>query len=59
MNNRLELMKNLYKILFIRKLSNLLLEQIYNKCSDNLEKGKIECGKKIIISVIKKIRASK
>ena len=57
MNNKLRLMLNSYKILYMRKLSNLLLEQIYNKYSENLGKGKINYGKKKknIIVVLKPI----
>ena len=45
MNNRLELILNSYKIIYMRKLSNLLLEQIYKKYSANLAKVKVSYGK--------------
>ena len=61
MNNRIELILNSYKILYMRKLSNLLLEQIYRRYSDNLGKSKINYGKirKNIIVVLKPIKSPK
>ena len=45
LNKKLKLMANSYKILFIRKLSNLLLDEIYRKYKDKLVKFKIQVGK--------------
>jgi len=61
MNNRLELILNSYKIIYMRKLSNLLLEQIYKKYSANLAKVKVSYGKirKIIIVVLVPIKHPK
>ena len=61
MNNRIELILNSYKILYMRKLSNLLLEQIYRRYFDNLGKSKINYGKirKNIIVVLKPIKSPK
>lgn len=60
-NNRIELILNSYKILYMRKLSNLLLEQIYRRYFNNLGKSKINYGKirKNIIVVIKPIKSPK
>ena len=60
-NNRLELILNSYKIIYMRKLSNLLLEQIYKKYSTNLSKAKVSCGKirKTIIVVFEPINYPK
>ena len=60
-NNRLELILNSYKIIYMRKLSNLLLEQIYKKYSANLAKVKVSCGKirKTIIVVLDPIKHPK
>ena len=46
MNKKLELILNAYRILYMRKLANLLLEQLYKKYSNYLEKIKIQIGKK-------------
>ena len=46
MNKKLELILNVYRILYMRKLANLLLEQLYKKYSNYLEKIKIQIGKK-------------
>ena len=61
MNNRLELILNSYKIIYMRKLSNLLLEQIYKKYSANLAKVKVSYGKirKTIIVVLVPIKHPK
>ena len=61
MNNRLELILNSYKIIYMRKLSNLLLEQIYKKYSANLAKVKVSYGKirKTIIVVLDPIKHPK
>ena len=61
MNNRLELILNSYKIIYMRKLSNLLLEQIYKKYSANLAKVKVNYGKirKTIIVVLDPIKYPK
>ena len=60
-NNRLELILNSYKIIYMRKLSNLLLEQIYKKYSANLAKVKVSYGKirKTIIVVLDPIKHPK
>ena len=60
-NNRLELILNSYKIIYMRKLSNLLLEQIYKKYSANLAKVKVNYGKirKTIIVVLDPIKHPK
>ena len=61
LKNRLEIILNSYKILYMRKLSNLLLEQIYKKYSTNLSKAKVSCGKirKTIIVVFEPINYPK
>ena len=61
MNNRLELILNSYKKIYMRKLSNLLLEQIYKKYSANLAKVKVNYGKirKTIIVVLDPIKHPK
>ena len=46
LNKNIRLLLNLYKILYIRKFANLLLEQIYIKYSNDLGKWKIETRKK-------------
>mgnify|MGYP003571341994 CR=1 FL=1 len=46
MNKKLELILNAYRILYMRKLANLLLEQLYKKYSNYLEKIKIQIVKK-------------
>ena len=60
-NNRLELILNSYKLIYMRKLSNLLLEQIYKKYSANLAKVKVNYGKirKTIIVVLDPIKHPK
>ena len=35
-NNKMRLLLNSYKMLYMRKLANLILEQIYLKYSDDL-----------------------
>ena len=61
LKNRLEIILNSYKILYMRKPSNLLLEQIYKKYSTNLSKAKVSCGKirKTIIVVFEPINYPK
>jgi len=44
-NNKMRLLLNSYKMLYMRKLANLILEQIYLKYSDDLEKGRVQVGK--------------
>lgn len=45
LHKNLRLLLNSYKILYIRKLANLLLEQIYKKYSNNLGRGRVQVGK--------------
>ena len=45
LNRNVRLLLNLYKVLYIRKFANLLLEQIYKKYSKDLGKGKVQVGK--------------
>ena len=44
-NKNMRLILNSYKLLYIRKLANIILEQIYIKYSDDLGRGKIQVGK--------------
>ena len=44
-NNKMRLLLNSYKMLYMRKLANLILEQIYLKYSDDLGKGRVQVGK--------------
>ena len=44
-NNNMRLLLNSYKMLYMRKLANLILEQIYLKYSDDLGKGRVQVGK--------------
>ena len=43
-NKNMQLVLNSYKMLYMRKLANLILEQIYLKYSKDLGKGKIPVG---------------
>lgn len=45
LNKNIRLLLNLYKVLYIRKFANLLLEQIYKRFSNDLGKGKVQVGK--------------
>ena len=45
LNKKLKLMTNAYKILYMRKLANLLLNKIYNKYHSNLIKVRVQVGK--------------
>ena len=44
-NNNMRLLLNSYKMLYMKKLANLILEQIYLKYSDDLGKGRVQVGK--------------
>ena len=44
-NKNMRLILNSYKLLYIRKLANIILEQIYIKYSEDLGRGKIQVGK--------------
>ena len=44
LNQNLRAVLNSYKILFIRKLANIILKEIYEKYSKNLGKGKVPVG---------------
>ncbi len=44
-NRKLGLIINAYKVLYMRKTSNLILEQLYKNYSDKLEKFKVQVGK--------------
>lgn len=44
-NNNMRLLLNSYKMLYMRKLANLILEQIYLKYSDDLGNGRVQVGK--------------
>ena len=54
-NRKLGLIINAYKVLYMRKISNLILEQLYKNYSDKLEKFKVQVGKnKYTIIFVKK-----
>ena len=44
LKKKLRLIINAYKILYMRKLANLILDQLYNKYRDYLEKFKVQVG---------------
>ena len=44
LNKKLRLIINAYKILYMRKLANLILGQLYNKYRNYLEKFKVQVG---------------
>ena len=51
LNNKLELILNSYKILYIRKISNILLGQLYDKYKESLVEKRVIKGYYVTISI--------
>ena len=50
MKNKLELITNAYKVLYIRKLANIFLNELYERYSKKMEAITFKVGKKSILS---------